>query len=73
MWVGASTTATIVAERVAPGLLDHYLGRTGSEVQQTDEDLDPSTPTNLWEPVPGDAAARGRFNRVARDSALRSG
>ena len=68
MWVGASTIATIVAERVAPGLLDAYLGRTAFEAQQTDENHDPSTPANLWEPVPGDAGARGRFDHVAHDS-----
>ncbi len=28
-WVGASTTATILANRVAPALLDRYLARTG--------------------------------------------
>ena len=28
-WVGASTAATIVANRVAPALLDRYLARTG--------------------------------------------
>src|SRR5437879_10736325 len=35
LWVGGSTVATILANRVAPGLLDRYLGRTGYDAQQT--------------------------------------
>jgi hypothetical protein len=64
-WVGATTAATIVANSVAPGLLDRYLGRTGFKSQQTDEPEDPSRPFNLWEPVPGDQGAHGRFDRKA--------
>jgi NAD(P)-dependent dehydrogenase (short-subunit alcohol dehydrogenase family) len=37
IWVGASTAATILANRVVPGLLDRYLGRTGVDGQLTDE------------------------------------
>ena len=33
-WVGASTVATITANRIAPGLLDRYLARTGYRSQQ---------------------------------------
>jgi NAD(P)-dependent dehydrogenase (short-subunit alcohol dehydrogenase family) len=68
MWVGGSTIATILADRVAPGLLDRYLGRTGFDSQQTDEDHDPAVPTDLWEPVSGDRGARGRFAGMAHDS-----
>ena len=34
-WVGASTAATLLANAVAPGLLDRYLARTGFSSQQT--------------------------------------
>lgn len=61
-WVGASTAATILANRVAPGLLDRYLGWTGSRSQQTDEPVDHLRPFNLYEPVPGDHGARGAFD-----------
>ena len=61
-WVGATTAATIVANTVAPGLLDRYLGKTGFDSQQTDEPEDPHRPVNLWEPVPGDHGAHGRFD-----------
>ena len=36
-WVGASTVATVVAQRLAPAVLDRYLARTGYSSQQTDK------------------------------------
>src|SRR5215831_642450 len=63
-WVGASTAATILANRVAPAFLDRYLARTGYRSQQTGE-REPRRPGNLWEPVdkPGgdDHRAHGEF------------
>ena len=35
-WVGGSTAATLLANAVAPGLLDRYLARTGFRAQQAD-------------------------------------
>jgi hypothetical protein len=64
-WVGGTTAATIIANAVAPGLLDRYLGKTGFTSQQTDEPEDPDRPDNLWEPVPGDQGAHGRFDDQA--------
>jgi NAD(P)-dependent dehydrogenase (short-subunit alcohol dehydrogenase family) len=65
-WVGASTMATLVANAVAPGLLDRYLARTGFSSQQTDQPKDPDQPANLWEPADGpggrDFGAHGRFD-----------
>jgi NAD(P)-dependent dehydrogenase (short-subunit alcohol dehydrogenase family) len=61
-WVGATTAATIMANDVAPGLLDRYLALTGVKGQQTDEPEDPNRPYNLWEPVPGDHGAHGDFD-----------
>ncbi len=65
-WVGASTMATLVANAVAPGLLDRYLARTGFGSQQTDQPKDPDQPANLWEPADGpdgrDFGAHGRFD-----------
>jgi short-subunit dehydrogenase len=62
MWVGASTVGTVMANRLAPGLLDRYLGRTGVRSQQTDEPLGRDRPFNLYEPVAGDHGAHGSFN-----------
>lgn len=61
-WVGATTAATIVADKVAPRVLDHYLARTGYDSQQSDEPEDSNRPHNLWDPVPQDHGARGRFD-----------
>ncbi|ASW55173.1 SDR family oxidoreductase [Plantactinospora sp. KBS50] len=65
-WVGASTVATILANRIIPGLLDRYLARTGFGSQQTDEPADPRRPANLWHPVDDgrgtDFGAHGSFD-----------
>jgi short-subunit dehydrogenase len=68
MWVGASTVGTAIANRIVPGLLDRYLGRTGVRSQQTDEPLDRDRPFNLYEPVAGDHGAHGVFD----DRAIRT-
>jgi NAD(P)-dependent dehydrogenase (short-subunit alcohol dehydrogenase family) len=62
-WVGITTAATLLAERVAPALLDRYLARTGVKSQQTDEKA-PSGVTNLWEPADEDRdyGAHGSFD-----------
>jgi NAD(P)-dependent dehydrogenase (short-subunit alcohol dehydrogenase family) len=65
-WVGGSTVATLLANRVIPGLLDRYLARTGFDSQQTDQPRDPNQPANLWEPADGpkghDFGAHGGFD-----------
>ena len=71
VWVGGSTVATLVANRVAPKLLDHYLGRTGVKSQQTEQPADPNRPFNLWEPVEGDHGAHGGFDHRAHPRSLR--
>ncbi|MGE0130573.1 MAG: SDR family oxidoreductase [Blastocatellales bacterium] len=67
MYVGMPTVEAIVGNKIAPGLLDHYLARTGYEAQQTDEPADPNRPNNLWEPVPGDHGAHGVFDDRSSD------
>src|SRR5205807_8884505 len=52
-WVGGSTAATLLANAVAPGVLDRYLARTGYRAQQTDQPRDPDQPANLWQPADG--------------------
>ena len=61
VFVGLPTVGAIEVNKVVPGLLDRYLGRTGYDSQQTNEPEDPNRPNNLWEPVPGDHGAHGRF------------
>lgn len=63
-WVGSSTAATLIANAVAPALLDRYLARTGFGAQQTSEPRQPSDPANLWQPVDRsrDFGAHGEFD-----------
>ncbi|MEV4800939.1 SDR family oxidoreductase [Nonomuraea sp. NPDC049421] len=63
-WVGTSTVATLLAQKVAPALVDRYLARTGVESQQTEEEA-PSGVSNLWEPADEDTdyGAHGTFDR----------
>ena len=69
-FVGPSTLATVWANKVAPGLVDRYLARTGFEAQQADEPVDADRPDNLWEPAPGRHGARGRFDAMAKPRSL---
>ncbi|MFN2589402.1 MAG: SDR family oxidoreductase [Actinomycetota bacterium] len=70
VWVGGTTVATILANRVIPRVLDHYLARTNYRAQQSDESEDPQRPDNLWGPVPGDPGAHGRFDQKAHGRSL---
>jgi hypothetical protein len=64
--VGLSTVKAIVANKIAPGLLDRYLGRTGYDSQQGEDPLPPDRPANLWQPVPGLHRAHGSFDEQAK-------
>jgi hypothetical protein len=70
--VGLPTVLAIEAEKVVPGMLDRYLGRTGYRAQQTSEPDRHDRPDNLLAPVPGDHGAHGRFDAraYARSPAL---
>jgi NAD(P)-dependent dehydrogenase (short-subunit alcohol dehydrogenase family) len=69
-WVGGSTAGTLLANAVAPGVLDRYLARTGFKSQQTGEPRDPDSPSNLWHPVDDergpDEGAHGDFDAQAK-------
>ncbi|MEU3660392.1 SDR family oxidoreductase [Streptomyces sp. NPDC032940] len=72
-YVGATTVATIWANRFMPALLDRYLARTGYDSQQTD--LRPPTgDSNLFEPVDGpdgsDHGAHGAFDQESHARSL---
>jgi NAD(P)-dependent dehydrogenase (short-subunit alcohol dehydrogenase family) len=66
-WVGGSTVGTIIGNRLAPGLLDRYLARTGFAAQQTDEPVGEGD-GNLWRPHDEDAdhGSHGRFDDRAK-------
>lgn len=67
LYVGAPAGESIIANKIAPSLLDDYLGRVGYDGQQTQEPKS-STADNLWQPVPGDHGAHGDFDSEALDS-----
>lgn len=68
-WVGSSTAATLLANAVAPGLLDHYLARTGFDAQQTARPPSRNAAGNLTTELDGsdghDYSAHGSFDRRA--------
>jgi NAD(P)-dependent dehydrogenase (short-subunit alcohol dehydrogenase family) len=66
LWVGLPTAMTILGERVAPKLLDLYLGWSGVKSQQYDKDA-ARRGSNLWQPrdASDDAGARGSFDGKA--------
>ncbi|MEO8883495.1 MAG: SDR family oxidoreductase [Devosia sp.] len=67
VWVGWPTVKAILANRIAPGLIDRYLASAGYSGQLADLPTDPDAPGNLFEPVTGDYSAHGRFDDQARD------
>lgn len=66
LWVGLPTAMTILAERLAPKLVDLYLGRSGVKSQQTTHET-PRRGSNLWEPQDShaDAGPDGPFESKA--------
>jgi NAD(P)-dependent dehydrogenase (short-subunit alcohol dehydrogenase family) len=68
-WVGSSTAATLMANAVAPGILDRYLARTGFGSQQNDKLPSGRREGNLTEPLDGtdepDYTAHGAFDDMA--------
>jgi short-subunit dehydrogenase len=66
IWVGFPAVKAIIANRIAPGLLDRYLAKVGYTGQLSDQPSDPDAPGNLFEPVSGAYGAHGRFDDQAR-------
>lgn len=67
IYVGYPTVQAIVGNKVAPGLGDFVLAKTGIQGQQTNTPEDPNRQHNLWEPIPGDHGAHGRFDEQSTD------
>ncbi|WP_065846115.1 SDR family oxidoreductase [Sphingobium sp. Ndbn-10] len=64
--VGFPALEAIWGDRFASSALDHYLGATGVTSQQDEEAIEPGYRDNLYDPVPGDHGAHGRFDAIAR-------
>ncbi|MCY0386677.1 SDR family oxidoreductase [Robbsia sp. Bb-Pol-6] len=67
VWLGFPTVKAILANRIAPGLIDKYLASSGYSGQLTDEPLAADAPSNLFEAVPGHYGAHGRFDSESRE------
>src|SRR5581483_10630638 len=63
--VGLMTDVVVAGNAVAPAFGDWYLAKTGYASQMTDEPEDPARPNDLYEPLPGDRGAHGRFDARA--------
>ena len=64
IYVGFPTVEAIIGNKIAPGILDHYLA--SYKTQQTDEPRNPNQPDNLFSPVEHDFGAHGTFDNLAR-------
>jgi len=73
LWVGWPAVQMILASRVVPAwILDRIVSRQGYEGQMTGEDIHPDRPDNLFDTVPGDFGAHGRFDHRAKDGGWQS-
>lgn len=70
--VTAATMKAIIGNKFLAGPLDHYLASKAYEGQQTGEPLDPLQGDNLWDPLPIDAGAHGRFDEVAKEQSIQA-
>jgi NAD(P)-dependent dehydrogenase (short-subunit alcohol dehydrogenase family) len=72
VYVGGSTVEAIIGNKIAPRLLDRYLGHKGYESQQTDEPEDPARADNLWEALDAerDFGVHGSFDARARSHSV---
>jgi NAD(P)-dependent dehydrogenase (short-subunit alcohol dehydrogenase family) len=66
VWVGLPTWKAIVANKLAPGLLDRYLAKTGYSGQLTEKPLPADAQANLFNTADGEYGAHGRFDDRAR-------
>ena len=69
-YLAAPSWFGVLGQKIAPSLMDKYIGATGWEGQMIDKPLDRTRPDNLFEPVAGDHGAHGVFDDRAHDRAL---
>jgi NAD(P)-dependent dehydrogenase (short-subunit alcohol dehydrogenase family) len=69
-WVGKSAIEAIVGQLLFPPLLDRLVSKSGYRQQISHEPEPAGRPDNLYQPVKGHMAARGRFGDRAKPRAL---
>lgn len=70
VWVGSATAQTILGDKLASPLLDHYLAENGIASQSSPEPIEADRVDNLFDVPPGDPGAHGRFDGQAVDNSL---
>src|SRR5687768_14135885 len=65
--VGFPALQAIWAGKLFPRLVDWYLAKYGYEGQLSAEPRDPHAAHNLWDSVPGEFGAHGRFDNIAKN------
>ncbi|HUF66856.1 MAG TPA: SDR family oxidoreductase [Gemmatimonadaceae bacterium] len=65
-----SARKLILGGRFVPGYVERRVAREAYEDQESSEPETPDRPHNLWGPVAGDWAARGRFDLKASERSL---
>lgn len=66
--VGWPAVEAIWGDKFASSMLDHQLAKVGFKGQQDPQPVGPDRKDNLFEPVPGDHGAHGRFDDQAVES-----
>lgn len=67
VFVGFPAVKAVMGNKIAPGLLDRYLAKTGYSGQLTDEPQPPDACDNLFAPCDTNPGAHGRFDARAKD------
>ncbi len=66
--LGWQTVLGIMGQRLAPGLMDHYLATRAWEGQMSEDPGRPGSPDNLEDSVAADVGAHGAFDDLASDA-----
>jgi short-subunit dehydrogenase len=72
VYVGWPTAKAIYGQELVPGYADRYLAKNAYEGQETSQPVAPNRPDNLFEPVAGDYAAHGMFDKRASSFSIQS-
>lgn len=65
LWVGWPAVEAILGTKIIPGFLDRKLAYDAYGGQESNKRIPPGRRDNLYEPVPGDHGAHGRFDSKA--------
>ena len=68
--VGFSTLQAVLGNKLLPQLGDWVLARNAFEGQQSDEPAGKDQPDNLFDTVPGNYGAHGRFDEKAKEKSV---